>query len=137
MATITPIAMRPTMGAAGIDETARIVTPRILPTPDDDRAHFDPGRLHRARLGGLPAWRVDRAGVLPRHAPRQAVPRRGPGRRRQDRAGQGAEPLSRPHARAAAVLRGPRRGQGALRVELPQATAAHPGRGPRGGLAGR
>ena len=69
--------------------------------------------------------------VLPRDAARQAGARRGTGRRRQDRAGQGAGQLSRPRARAPAVLRGARRGQGAVRVELPQAAAAHPGRGRR------
>ena len=90
---------------------------------------------HRGRPRGpagrrLPRRRVRRARGLPRHPARQARPRRGPGRRRQDRAGQGAVALSRAAARAPAVLRGPRRGQGAVRVELPQAAPAHPGRGP-------
>ena len=85
----------------------------------------------------LPAGRVDRARLLPRRPAGQARAGRGPRGRRQDRAGQGAERLPRPHAGAPAVLRGPRRGQGAVRVELPQAAAAHPGRGRGHRLAGR
>ena len=49
-------------------------------------------RRGRRRPAGrrLPARRVHRAGRLPRRPPRQAGAGRGPGRRRQDRAGQGA-----------------------------------------------
>ena len=77
--------------------------------------------------GRLPRRRARGARLLPRPAARQAGPGRGAGRRRQDRAGQGALARDRPQADPPAVLRGPRRGQGALRVELPQAAAADPG----------
>ncbi|CAA9467359.1 MAG: Carbon monoxide oxidation accessory protein CoxD, partial [uncultured Solirubrobacteraceae bacterium] len=96
-------------------------------------------RLRRRRRPaghGLPARRVHGAGVLPGHAARQADPRGGARRRRQDGAGQGDGDVPRPRPRAPAVLRGPGRGQGAVRVELPQAAPAHPGRGRRRGLAG-
>ena len=58
----------------------------------------------------------------------EAAPRRGSGRRRQDRARQGAGGDAADRARPPAVLRGARRGARALRVELPEAAAAHPGR---------
>ena len=61
----------------------------------------------------------------------------GPAGRRQDGAGEGAQPLPGPPARAAPVLRGARRGQGAVRVELPQAAPADPGRGRRHRLGRR
>ena len=48
------------------------------------------GRRRRAAGGRLPARRVDRARLLPGRQARQADPGRGPGRRGQDRAGQGA-----------------------------------------------
>ena len=94
------------------------------------------GRRRPARRR-LPARRVDRPRELPRRAARQARARGGPGRRRQDRAREGAVALPGPQARAAAVLRGARRGQGAVRVELPQAAAADPGRGRRHRLGRR
>src|SRR5215210_3502832 len=92
------------------------------------------GRRRRSARRGLPARRVDRPRLLPGRAAGQARARRGPGRGRQDGAGQGAREVPGPPARAPAVLRGARRGQGALRVELPQAAPAHPGGGPGHGL---
>ena len=80
------------------------------------------------RQGRLSGRRGRRARLLPRPAARQAGAGRGPGRRRQDRAGQGALARHRSPPGPPAVLRGPRRGQGPLRVELPQAAAADPGR---------
>ena len=59
-------------------------------------------------------------------ADRKADPGRGPGRRRQDRAGEGDRGLARTEDDPPAVLRGPRRSQGALRVEIRQAAALHP-----------
>ena len=68
-----------------------------------------------------------------------AAAARGRGRRRQDRGGQGARPLDRRRAGAAAVLRGHRRLAGRLRVGLlPPAAAPPGGRGRRrGGRRGR
>ena len=64
---------------------------------------------------------------VPGRPARQAAARRGPGRDRQDRAGQGGRRGDRRRADPAAVLRGARRGPRALRVELQEAAAAHPG----------
>ena len=64
--------------------------------------------------------------VFLRHAAGEAAAARGAGRRRQDRAGQGAGRGHRPPAAAPAVLRGPGRDQGPLRVGLRQAAALHP-----------
>ena len=111
---------------------------RRLSFPDDGRLPH-PSLAHRPSrtspqglraVGYLPGESTALVSYLADQA-RQAGARRGARGRRQDRAGQGAEPLSRARAGAPAVLRGPRRGQGAVRVELPQAAAAHPGRGDR------
>ena len=67
----------------------------------------------------------------------QADPRRGPGRHRQDPAGQVGGRDDRRPADPPPVLRGPRRVQGALRVELQEAAAAHPGRARRRQRRGR
>ena len=109
---------------------------------DDARLTVPGARLRRRSRrgparGGLPAGRVDRARLVPGDEARQAGARRGPGGGRQDRAGEGAGALSRPRARAPAVLRGAGRGEGAVRVELPQAAAAHPGGGVRHRLGRR
>ena len=103
---------------------------------DERRVPDDRGGAQGPRRRRLPGRRVDGAGVVPRRPARQAGAGGGPGRGRQDRAGQGGLARHRAPADPAPVLRGPRRGQGAVRVELPQAAAAHPDRGARGGLGG-
>ena len=85
------------------------------------------GRREAAVRGRLPARRPDLDDGLPRRPAGQAAAGGGPGRHRQDRAGQGAGDGDRRGADPAAVLRGPRRGAGAVRVELQEAAAAHPG----------
>ncbi len=85
-------------------------------------------RGHRApRRDRLPRRPGDVDHGLPGRRAREAAARRGAGRRRQDRAGQGRLPRDRRRAGPAAVLRGARRGPRALRVELQEAAAAHPG----------
>ena len=84
-----------------------------------------PRRPARRRL---PRRRRHRRRRVPRRPAREAGAGRGPGRHRQDRAGQGGRRDHRRPADPPAVLRGPRRVQGALRVELQEAAAAHPGR---------
>ena len=86
----------------------------------------------RPRRARVRRRRGPRHGDLPRAAARPPAAPRGRGRRRQDRGRQGARPLDRRRARAAAVLRGHRRRPGRLRVGL-LAPAAAPagGRGER------
>src|SRR5947208_13668667 len=93
---ITPSAIKPRTGAAGMLVAARRATPRILPRPDDHRAQFDPGRRRRAERRRLSAGGVDRARLVPGHAARKTGPGRGPGGRRQDPAAQGAVALPGP-----------------------------------------
>ena len=68
--------------------------PRLQGRMSTEPASVARGR-RRPALRRLPARRVDRAGVLPGRQAGQARARRGPGRRRQDRAGQGALALPR------------------------------------------
>src|SRR5256885_16983298 len=102
---ITPSAMKPRTGAAGMLVAAMRATPRILPRPDDHRAQFDPGRRRRAERRRLSAGGVDRARLVPGHAARKTGPGRGPGGRRQDPAGPGAVAPPGPHAGAPSELR--------------------------------
>ena len=113
--------------------TARASPTRTAPGDDRRAARVGHRRRRRAPRRRLPAGRIDRARRLPGDPTRQAGARRGPGRRRQDRARQVPRPLPRPRARPPPVLRGARRGEGPVRVELPQAAAAHPGRQRRPG----
>ena len=84
-------------------------------------------RRRPAGRGRLPRRSGDRDHDVPRRSAGEAAARRGPGRRRQDRAGQGGRPGDRRGPGAAAVLRGARRGARAVRVELQEAAAPHPG----------
>ena len=89
-------------------------------------ADFDRSRHPWPGVGRLHCQPADRDRGLSGAADRKAHPGRRPGRRRQDRAGQGAGRLARAEADPPAVLRGPRRGQGAVRMEIRQAAALHP-----------
>ena len=84
-----------------------------------------------AGRGRLPGRRGPGDGRVPGAAPAPPAVLRGRGRRRQDRAGQGARRAARRAADPAAVLRGDRRLPGALRLGLPAPAAAPAGR--RGG----
>src|SRR3954454_23573128 len=83
--------------------------------PHGSATRIGAGGLGRPALGGVPTGGIDRAGVVSLCWAGQAGAGRGPGRRGQDRARQGARALSGPPPGAAAVLRGPRRGEGAVR----------------------
>src|SRR4029079_7362506 len=88
---------------------------------------------------GLHRRPLARDGRLPCARARPAVAARGRGRRRQDRAREGARVLTRCEAHPPPVLRGPGRQHGGLRVELPAPDAGDPpARGPwRGGARER
>ena len=81
---------RTTRSAANAGRRASGQGAKVSLWPDERRVRDDRGSPQGARRRRLPGGRVDRAGVLPGRAARQAGAGRGPGGRRQDRAGQGA-----------------------------------------------